>query len=232
MPPKRRLLFEEHALDSSDNESSGGEDCDDNGSSLADFIVNTSDEDDPNEGRSDTDSVTSESETEVAQQKAKRPRVVVTPNTNDCSSNATSAQNPVRRGRPSKGNEEKSNSTAEKPPGHPFYPINDFSLTISKLKSDIPVGLIDVVYQFIESYCLKGGVATEVGHRAHNLHLQSTFRINYPKDPSSVKKLTKLVKDSIKDFTRTLKDYRVFLKPLGKMQTLAMMIGYISKDEG
>jgi hypothetical protein len=103
---------------------------------------------------------------------------------------------------------------------------------VSKLKGDVAIGLIDVISNFIEEFCLKGGVSTEVGHRAHNLHLQSVFRIKYPREPDSVKILTKMIKDAVKAYTKSLKDYRIYLKPLTKSQTFALMIGYISKDEG
>lgn len=119
-----------------------------------------------------------------------------------------------------------------KPPGHDHYPINDFSLTVSKLKGDAAVGLIDVIYNFIEEFGLKGGASTEVGHRAHNPHLQCVFRIKYPREPDSVKTLTKIIKDLVKAYTKSLKDYRVYFMPLTKSQTFALIIGYISKDEG
>lgn len=100
---------------------------------------------------------------------------------------------------------------------------------MSKLKGDVPIDLIDVIHSFISSYCLKGAVSSEVGHRAHNLHLQRVFRIKYPRDPTSIKTLTKLIKDAIKDRTKSLRGYRVLLKPLAKHQTFTLMIGYISR---
>ena len=114
-------------------------------------------------------------------------------------------------------------------PGHPTFPLNHFSLTISKIKCDVELYLLDVLHAFLVENAVRGGVSTEVGHRAHNLHLQSVFSMKYPRDPKSVKELTKMIKALIKP---PLKGYKVHLKPLSSNQTVTAMIGYITKDQG
>lgn len=137
-----------------------------------------------------------------------------------------SSPTPKRRGRPPKPVTPKQQ---QKMPGHPTFPLNHFSLTIAKTKSDVELYVLESVYQFLIDNCVKGGVSTEVGHRAHNLHLQSVFSIKFPRDPKSVKELTKLIKALIKP---PLTGYKVHLKPLSPNQTLTAMIGYITKDQG
>ena len=69
----------------------------------------------------------------------------------------------------------------QKPVGHAAYPVNDFSLTVTKKGGDVAVTSLDLVFKFIEQYCLKGMAAFEVGKRAFNLHIQGLYRIHYPK---------------------------------------------------
>ena len=61
----------------------------------------------------------------------------------------------------------------DKQPGDDCFPINGFSITISKLKGDVSHELLNVIGNWIKSHCVKGVVSTEVGKRAFNLHLQS-----------------------------------------------------------
>jgi hypothetical protein len=44
----------------------------------------------------------------------------------------------------------------EKPIGHDHYPITGYSLTISKVKGDIPANIIDIVGDFISTSCIRG----------------------------------------------------------------------------
>jgi hypothetical protein len=44
----------------------------------------------------------------------------------------------------------------EKPIGHEHYPITGYSLTISKVKGDIPANIIDIVGDFISTTCIRG----------------------------------------------------------------------------
>lgn len=71
--------------------------------------------------------------------------------------------------------------STEKPVGHLSYPVNDFSLTVTKKGGDVVNNCLDLVFKFIEEHCLKGVAAFEVGKRAFNLHVQGLFRIHYPK---------------------------------------------------
>lgn len=74
----------------------------------------------------------------------------------------------------------------EKPVGHLSYPTNDFSLTITKKGGDVAHNSLDLVFKFIEEYCIKGVIAFEVGKRAFNLHIQGLFRLHYPKTKGKI----------------------------------------------
>lgn len=89
--------------------------------------------------------------------------------------------------------------------------------------------LLDKVDEFIKEFAISGGVATEVGSRAHNLHLQGALTIRYPRDPTHVKKLVKFFKDSV---IKPRKGYKIMLKPFQKGQSMSTMIGFITKDQG
>jgi hypothetical protein len=249
--PSTRSLFHNEALDSDDN---SDDEESDKGSSMDDFIVDSEEETEEDvdlaslqsddialgailQGKLNPKQAKINARAEVAARKDSRalqPAVAVDGTT-------STSTTPKKRGRPSGADNrnvctpDKKDRTLEspaKPPGHEHYPINDFSLTVSKTKGDVCPTLIEVIYEFIKTYCLKGGVSTEVGHRAHNLHLQSAFRIKFPRDEASVKKLTKIIKEMIKDHLHCLTGIRVFLKPLGKSQSFTLMMGYIVKDEG
>ncbi len=136
---------------------------------------------------------------------------------------------PKKRGRPPGKVTVKSKTEAFKPPGDSSYPSNDFSLTITKTGSDVGVDAVDKIAHFIEKYCVKGGVATEVGQRAFNLHLQGMFRINWPSRKEYIQELQKIIKRILPDDG---KKYKVNLKPFGAGQSFSAMVGYITKDQG
>ncbi len=120
-------------------------------------------------------------------------------------------------------------SPGERLPGHSCYPMNNFSLTVSKTKGDVDSSLLEATHQWIETHCVKGGVATEVGSRAYRLHLQGAFTIRYPKDKIHVDKLCKFYKDIV---IKPRKGYKIMIKPLVGAQSMVAMIGYITKDQG
>jgi hypothetical protein len=107
--------------------------------------------------------------------------------------------------------------------------VNNFSLTISKPKGDVSLTVLDKLFDFIKRYCLKGGASTEVGSRAHNLHLQSILSIRYPKTKQHIKVLVNMIKTEV---IKPLPGYKIHLKPFATNQTFAGMIGYITKDQG
>lgn len=107
--------------------------------------------------------------------------------------------------------------------------MNEFSLTVSKTGGDVDLSLLDKVDDFIKEYAICGGVATEVGSRAHNLHLQGALSIRYPRDVNHVKKLVKYFKDAV---IKPRLGYKIMLKPFQKGQNMCTMIGYITKDQG
>jgi hypothetical protein len=69
-------------------------------------------------------------------------------------------------------------STCKKP-GDETLPVNSFSLTISKIKDDVPIQLLQNLHEhFIQKYCLKGAIATETGVRIGNLHIQGILHLH------------------------------------------------------
>ena len=100
---------------------------------------------------------------------------------------------------------------------------------MSKISGDIALPTMDTVFNFIVTFCNRGGLSTEVGSRAHRLHLQGEFQTLFPTTPDACKVLTVFVKSFIVD---NGKGYRVVCKPLALGQSFTTMCGYIAKDEG
>jgi hypothetical protein len=81
-----------------------------------------------------------------------------------------------------------------KQPGNNLLPINNFSLTITKTKDDVPQQLLTNIFKgFIEAYCIKGGIATEVGARLGNCHLQSVIQLHSLKTQAALTALSKIL---------------------------------------
>jgi hypothetical protein len=116
-----------------------------------------------------------------------------------------------------------------KVPGDSSYPVNEFSLTVTKTGEDVGLESLDTIGKFIVDHCLKGGVSTEVGQRAFNLHLQGVFRIHWPKLKEYVQHLQKLLKSSMPNKGTK---YKVLLKAFAANQQFSAMVGYITKDQG
>lgn len=114
-------------------------------------------------------------------------------------------------------------------PGYSRYPAHNWSLTITKTGKDVSAGDLEVLHLFFKYHCIRGGVALEVGPRAHNLHFQGVFETLYPKAPLDVKALNTFVK---KLFVHKGKGHRFNIKPLALAQSFGTMCGYIMKDEG
>jgi hypothetical protein len=117
----------------------------------------------------------------------------------------------------------------ENEPGYDRYPLTDWSLTITKTGADVAAQDQEVIHAFFKYYCTRGGVALEVGPRAHNLHFQGVFTTKYPTAPEYQKKMNLFVKHL---FTHKVKGHRFNIKPLAPAQTFELMCGYIMKDEG
>jgi hypothetical protein len=116
-----------------------------------------------------------------------------------------------------------------KAPGFPQYPLSSWSLTVSKIRDDVSLASLDAVFDFIFNFCNKGGLSTEVGSRAHRLHLQGVFQTLFPTAPDAAKVLTLFIKSFLVD---NGKGYRIVCKPLARGQNFTTMCGYITKDEG
>ena len=81
---------------------------------------------------------------------------------------------------------------SQKQIGDETLPINSFSLTITKTKDDVPQALLKVIYEeLILKYCIKGGIATEVGTRLGNCHLQSVIQMHCLKTKEALTALRK-----------------------------------------
>jgi len=120
-------------------------------------------------------------------------------------------------------------TVAAKGPGHPSFPINDFSLTITKTDDDVGRDAFESVAVFIRDHCLKGGVATEVGKRKFQFHLQGIMRMHWPVTLPYLAILQKCIRDLLPSKGT---GYKVTCKPFQKGQTFSAMTGYITKDEG
>jgi hypothetical protein len=129
----------------------------------------------------------------------------------------------------------------DRPIGDPSFLENSFSLTVTKLKSDIDVNVLFILESFLKLYCTKGiyyskivddyyliyfagGVATEVGKRAFQYHLQGVFKCRYPCSKIYVAKLSKFLRKLLGNAL----NYRILVKPLERGQTLEAMIGKTS----
>lgn len=206
------MVFDDEAI-CSDN---GEDDDEDSQSDLSDFIDN---EENESGDTKFTELIDTDSETEFLLTSKKRTST----------KRKETKQNPVlkpkTRGRPPKIQK----TVEEKLPGDLTFPETDFSLTITKTGEDVSLELLDILYEFLLQYCVKGGVSFEVGARAFNLHIQGLFRIHYPKTKEFVKKLQSFIK---KLLPQKGKGYKVNLKPLAGGQSFSAMIGYITKDVG
>ena len=82
---------------------------------------------------------------------------------------------------------------------------------MSKISADIVLPILDAVFNFIVTFCIRGGISTEVGSRAHRLHLQGVLQTLFPTLPDACKVFTLFVKSFNVD---NGKGYRVVCKPL------------------
>jgi hypothetical protein len=144
----------------------------------------------------------------------------------DANENVPSAAAKKRpRGRPRKG----APPVQDKPPGHSSFPTNDFSITVTKTKDDVGLDALDAVDIFIQKHCLKGGVATEVGQRVFQLHLQCVVKMHWPGTKERCQTLQKFIKALL---PASGTKYKVNVKACRGGQTFTAMLGYITKDRG
>ena len=114
-------------------------------------------------------------------------------------------------------------------PGDQRFPLSDWSLTVTVRGDDVSKTAIDHAYDFLERYCLKGLVSTEVGSRAFRYHLQGVFRTRYPDGPRDQKLLATFIKDLMPEGGFC---YSVMCKPLAGRHCFTTMLGYCLKDDG
>ena len=208
--PKRRKGLDEEAAcrdDSEDDDSDCSADSDD---SMNEFIEDDLPQD-PNNRQNDDDSSKCSME--------------------DSAEAVSHSVVPVKkRGRPPGSSSLKVNAAiVEKPPGHSCYPLNNFSLTITKSKDDVSLDALDRIAAFIEDHCIKGGVSTEVGRRIFQLQLRGVLKMHWPKSKEHLQKLQKILKGLLPENGKL---YRVLVKPFANTQNFSAMIGYITKDQG
>jgi hypothetical protein len=83
------------------------------------------------------------------------------------------------------------------------------------------------MYKFLEQHCSKGAISTEVGKRAHNLHLQGVFQTKYSKTDVFKKQMNKFLKTFL---PTNCVDYRVVYKPLTSGQDfLSKFVRYVPR---
>ena len=82
-------------------------------------------------------------------------------------------------------------------------------------------------FQFIVSFCNRGRISTDVGKRAHRLHLQEVFQTLFPTSPVACKDVTPFfIKSFLKD---NWKGYCVVCKPLARSQSFISCVDTLLK---
>lgn len=208
---RKRKLFDDEATcnDSGSDESSN----DGSEGSLADFIV------DGGDNQPDDSTGNDSSPPPIIKRKRGRPR-------KDDDTTITTAP---KKNKKTELKSPKVKKVVDKEPGHISFPVNDFSLTITKTNDDVGLDAFEAIGAFIKKHCIKGGVSTEVGKRKFQFHLQGIMRIHWPSTAIYIQELQKVVKNIL-----PLKGlgYKVFVKHCKAGQNFSAMIGYITKDEG
>jgi hypothetical protein len=121
--------------------------------------------------------------------------------------------------------------------------VNTFSLTITKTNADISRTALDIMDAWIQEHCLKGAIATEVGKRKFQLHLQAVIKMHYPTTRVMIFKLSKEIKSQLPDkgkghkvglltSSTIIQALQIILKACAHGQTFAAMVGYVTKDAG
>jgi hypothetical protein len=194
------------------------EDADDSEGSLAEFIADEGEDEDEDEQEDEDDSQSDSSASRSPPEKKKKGAAP-----------AASAAVGKKRGRPVKAATTSPKTPIVKLPGDSTYPVRDFSLTVTKTKDDVGLDALESVASFIEVHCVKGGVATEVGQRAFQLHLQGMFRMKWPATKEFTQRLQKMIKFVLPEKGKL---YKVLVKPFATNQVFSAMVGYITKDQG
>ena len=120
-------------------------------------------------------------------------------------------------------------SAVSKEIGHPSFPLNSFSLTISKVKGDVDSSLLDSVQAVLQSISTKFVLGLEVGVRAFNMHIQGVLSLLMPKTDIYVRELKAVIK---KVLPMRGRGFKIQIKPFSVGQTFSSMIGYCTKDQG
>lgn len=113
--------------------------------------------------------------------------------------------------------------------GHASFPLNSFSLTISRIKGDVDPSLLDAVQAVLEPISTKFVLGLEVGIRAFNMHIQGVISLLMPKTDIYVRELKSIIKQVL---PLRGKGFKIQIKPFSVGQTFSSMIGYCTKDQG
>ena len=87
----------------------------------------------------------------------------------------------------------KGSPIVDKLPGDSSYPLSSWSVTITKTKDDVSIHVLEIMHDFVKAYCTRGAMATEVGPRAHNFHVQGVMTLYYPTTAPFKKALSKYI---------------------------------------
>eukprot|EP01034_Spumella_vulgaris_P037734 gene37734-46561_t len=171
---KRKLFDDEAGCEDDDVDEDQDDEFSENEGSMANFIV-PDDQVESAQSESDYDSIFgSDSEVEaVSRPSSNKRKAAAKP------AKRTPATAAVKEKR--KAAAKNSKKTVFKEPGHSSYPVNEFSLTITKTGEDVGLESLDTIGKFIVDHCLKGGVSTEVASRyfvagVHQLDVQEVER--------------------------------------------------------
>lgn len=100
--------------------------------------------------------------------------------------------------------------------GHSSFPLNSFSLTISRIKGDVDPSLLDGVQAVLQPISTKFVLGLEVGIRAFNMHIQGEISLLMPKTDIYVRELKAIIKQVLPMRGR---GFKIQIKPFSVGQT-------------
>ena len=152
-----------------------------------------------------------------------------------CQSGDSSPERMKKKGKtPKKGGSEKPSSAtaptsargrgksaASKEIGHSSFPLDSFSLTMSRVKGDVDPSLLDAVQAVLEPISNKFVIGLEVDIRAFNVHIQRVISLLMPKTDIYVRELKSAIKQVLPLRGR---GFKIQIKPFSVGQTFSSRI--------
>ena len=111
----------------------------------------------------------------------------------------------------------------------PTWQIILVSLTISKLKGNVPVTMLDQLRLWLNLVsCVRAVVCLERGDRKKNLHVQGSLEMRMPNTPHGLAELKSHLQDNLP--ARPCDNYHMMVKFGASMQTFTYLSGYCMKQ--